>query len=78
MANASDPEAVTGYGQEVARGFMTNMNLEIKEPIHYGAWSEREEFLSYQDLLLALKAARDTRIRDEISCEAMRPLEDAR
>ena len=78
VANASDPEAVTGYGEDVVRGFMTSTNLEIKEPIHYGAWSGREEFLSYQDLLLVFKVAGDTRIRDEISCEGTRPLEDAR
>jgi len=56
VADASDPEAVTGYEEDFVRGVYDRYNLEIKEPIHYGAWCGRETFLSYQDLIFAFKA----------------------
>ena len=55
VADASDPEAVTGYEEDFVRAVYDRYNLEIKEPIHYGAWCGREKFLSYQDLILAFK-----------------------
>lgn len=29
--------------------------MNIVEPIHYGLWCGRDEFLSYQDIILAKK-----------------------
>jgi len=56
VADASDPEAVTGYEEEFVRAVYDRCNLEIKKPIHYGSWCGREKFLSYQDLIFAFKA----------------------
>jgi SAM-dependent methyltransferase len=56
VADATDPEAVTGYEEDFVRGAYDRCNLEIKKPIHYGAWCGRETFLSYQDLIFAFKA----------------------
>ena len=56
VADTSDPEAVIGYEEDFVRAVYDRYNLEIKEPIHYGAWCGREKFLSYQDLIFAFKA----------------------
>jgi SAM-dependent methyltransferase len=75
VADASDPEAVTGYEEDLVRALYDRYNLEIKKPIHYGAWCGREKFLSYQDLIFAFKAPGSTRIRDEAKNGAKRQLE---
>ena len=75
VADASDPEAVTGYEEDFVRAVYDRYDLEIKEPIHYGAWCGREKFLSYQDLIFAFKASGNTRIRDEAKNGAKRQLE---
>ena len=61
VADASDPEAVTGYEEDFIRAVYDRCNLDIKEPIHYGAWCGRDKFLSYQDLIFASKAAGGTK-----------------
>ena len=61
VADASDPEAVTGYEEDFVRALYDRCNLEIKKPIHYGAWCGREKFLSYQDLIFAFKALGGTK-----------------
>ena len=58
VADASDPGAATGYEEDFVLALYDKYNLEIKEPVHYGAWCGRETFLSYQDLILAFKAPR--------------------
>jgi hypothetical protein len=78
VADASDPEAVTGYEEDFVRAVYDRYNLEIKEPIHYGAWCGREKFLSYQDLIFAFKAPGNTRIRDAARNGAKRQLKQAR
>ena len=35
---------------------MPEYGLKIVEPVHYGHWCAREEFLSCQDIILATKA----------------------
>jgi hypothetical protein len=77
VADASDPEAVTGYEEDFVRAVYDRYNLEIKA-IHYGAWCGREKFLSYQDLIFAFKAPGNTRIRDEAKNGAKRQLEQGR
>ena len=58
VADAGDPEAVTGYEENFGRALYGKYNLEIKEPIYYGAWCGREKFLTYQDLILAFEPPR--------------------
>jgi hypothetical protein len=59
VADASDPEAVTGYEEDFVRAVYDRYNFEIKEPIDYGALCGREKFLSYQDLIFAFKSTRE-------------------
>jgi hypothetical protein len=78
VADASDPEAVTGYEEDFVLALYDKYNLEIKEPVCYSAWCGREKFLNYQDLIFAFKAPGNTRIRDEANNGAKRQLEQAR
>ena len=59
VADASDPEAVTGYEEDFVRAVYDRYNFEIKEPIDCGALCGREKFLSYQDLIFAFKSTRE-------------------
>jgi hypothetical protein len=77
VADANDPEAVTGYEEDFVRTLYGKCNLEIKEPIHYGAWCGREKFLSYQDLILAFKAPGIVTTRDEVKSGAKRQAEQS-
>ena len=51
----SDPEAAIAYDEVYVRELFTSHGLGIKNPIHFGSWCNRDEFLSYQDLVLAIK-----------------------
>ncbi len=49
------PEDATAYDEKYTRELYKTNNLEISEPIHYGSWCGREKFLSYQDIITAVK-----------------------
>jgi ubiquinone/menaquinone biosynthesis C-methylase UbiE len=49
------PEASIAHEEKTIRGLYQKFNLGILEPIHYGSWSGREEFLSSQDIIVAEK-----------------------
>jgi SAM-dependent methyltransferase len=49
------PENTVGYGEDFIRQCYARNNLEIIEPIHFGAWSGRKNHLSAQDIILARK-----------------------
>lgn len=53
--NASRPEAAIAYPEGFIRDLYAEHGLSIVEPIHYGSWPGREDFLSYQDIVVALK-----------------------
>ena len=59
IENADIPEAAIGYEEDFIVALYDKNQLEIKQPIHYGSWCGRENFLSYQDLILAFKPATD-------------------
>jgi len=59
VENADIPEAAIGYEEDFVLALYAKHQLEIKQPIHYGSWCGRENFLSYQDLILAFKPAID-------------------
>lgn len=53
--NASNPEAAIAYPEDdVLRLFEAN-NLSIDSPIKRGSWCGREEYVSYQDIIVATK-----------------------
>lgn len=53
--DASTPEAAIAYPESFIRDLYAEHGLCITEPIHYGSWPGRKDFLSYQDIVVALK-----------------------
>lgn len=49
------PEAAVAYDEEYIKGLFKTNHLDIIEPVHYGSWSGRKEFLSFQDIIVASK-----------------------
>ncbi len=49
------PESAVAYHESYARTLYSKYGLKIVEPIHYGSWCGREQFLNYQDIVLAVK-----------------------
>lgn len=49
------PEAAIAYKETFVRELFIKNNLEILEPIRYGSWCKRKEFLSSQDIIFAAK-----------------------
>jgi len=49
------PESGVAYHEEFVRGLFEKCGLTIEEPIHFGSWCGRDDFLSYQDIIIALK-----------------------
>jgi len=47
--------AAVAYNEEFVRKLYEKYQLKIIEPIHYGSWCGREKFLSYQDIIIAVK-----------------------
>ena len=56
ISNQKVPEAAVAYEEAFIRGRFAKYKLEIIEPIHYGSWPGRDAFLSYQDIILAVKS----------------------
>jgi SAM-dependent methyltransferase len=54
-ADAKNPEASLAFEETYVRSLFVGLGLSIREPIHYGAWCGRKEFLSYQDIVIATK-----------------------
>ncbi len=53
--NRNDPEAAIAYDEADVQAMYVRNGLEITQPIHYGYWCKREDFLTYQDLIIATK-----------------------
>lgn len=49
------PEASIAHEEKMIRSLYQKFNLQILEPLHYGSWSGRDEFLSSQDIIVAEK-----------------------
>lgn len=49
------PEAAVAYHEKYIRELYEKNNLQISPPIHYGSWCGRKNFLSYQDIVVAVK-----------------------
>lgn len=50
------PETAVAYDEFLTRRLFEKFGLQIAEPIRYGSWSGRLDFLSYQDIVVARKA----------------------
>jgi SAM-dependent methyltransferase len=51
----SIPECAVGFSETLVRNLHQNSGLTIHEPIRYGSWCGRKEFLTYQDIVVAKK-----------------------
>jgi hypothetical protein len=53
--NLEYPEAAIAYREDYIIGIYEKYGLNIAQPINYGNWCERDNFLSYQDIIVATK-----------------------
>ena len=53
--SASTPEAAVAYPEGLIRSLYSKHGLTIVDPVHYGSWPGRKQFLSYQDLVISTK-----------------------
>ncbi len=53
--SASTPEAAVAYPEDFIRSLYSEHGLMIADPIRYGSWPGREQFLSYQDIVVSTK-----------------------
>jgi ubiquinone/menaquinone biosynthesis C-methylase UbiE len=49
------PEVSVAYPEGTVRALYKRYGLEIEEPIRYGSWCGRREYLDYQDIVVASK-----------------------
>ena len=49
------PEVAIAYDENYVRNLYEKNGLKIDEPVHYGSWSGRTDFLSFQDIVVASK-----------------------
>ena len=54
--NKSRPEDAVAYDEKFIRSLYEKYGLVLSEPVYYGSWCGRENFLSLQDMVLAYKA----------------------
>jgi SAM-dependent methyltransferase len=55
--NKNNPESAIAYREDFIVELFAKYRLSVDKPIHYGSWCKRDGFLSYQDILVATKAA---------------------
>ncbi len=54
--NEEFPEAAgVAYREDTVKQLFEKYGLKIIQPIHYGKWCKRTNFLSYQDIIIAAK-----------------------
>jgi hypothetical protein len=53
------PESAIGFDEAYVKDLFARRGLEIKNPIRYGSWCGRADYLSYQDLIVAVKTGDD-------------------
>lgn len=56
VAKADVPEDQVAYDESTVRGLCQKHCLDIVEPIHFGSWPGRTDYLSFQDILVATKS----------------------
>jgi hypothetical protein len=49
------PEAAIAYPETWVRELFRRQSFGIQEPIHHGSWCGRKRYLSYQDIIVAVK-----------------------
>jgi len=54
-SNPDRPEEAIAYEESVVRSWFHSAGLAIAEPVHRGSWTNLEQGLTYQDLVIALR-----------------------
>jgi SAM-dependent methyltransferase len=49
------PESAVAYAEHYVRSLYQKHDMMIIEPIYYGSWCGRQDFLSYQDIIVATR-----------------------
>ena len=49
------PEAAVAYEEEAIQKLFQKNGLGISQPIHYGSCCNRQQFLTYRDMIIASK-----------------------
>ena len=52
---AQAPETAVAHDEEWLCGALERAGLKIRRPLSYGSWCGRPEFVSYQDIVIAMK-----------------------
>jgi len=55
----NNPEGAVAYEEKTIRMLFEKHGFTINEPIRFGSWCGRQNFLSYQDIIVALKGGTD-------------------
>lgn len=56
VVDEADPEAALAYSEAFVLGQLETLGLKLSQPIQYGSWCGRADFLTYQDVIIARKA----------------------
>lgn len=54
-ADPDTPEKAVAYPEGLIRKLFEENGMRVEQPIRYGSWSGRQQFLSFQDVLIATK-----------------------
>jgi hypothetical protein len=54
IIDPEEPESAVGFDQSEVARVLGEHGLTIRPPINYGSWCGRPEFLSYQDIIVAV------------------------
>jgi SAM-dependent methyltransferase len=52
-----EPEALVAYDEVHVRDLYERFGLKLRDPIHYGSWTGRDNALTFQDVLIADRQA---------------------
>lgn len=55
VKDVDTPEAAIAFPEDYVRSLYAERGLGIVEPVRYGSWPGRRAFLSYQDVVIAVK-----------------------
>ena len=56
IKDKDSPEKTVVYDENMIQNLYKKYKMKIIEPIHYGSWSGRKNYLSYQDIVIAVKS----------------------
>ncbi|PWT99346.1 MAG: hypothetical protein C5B53_05475 [Candidatus Melainabacteria bacterium] len=60
LASEESPEFAIAFDEDRVRQLYDKFSIELIEPVHYGNWCGRTNFLSFQDIVVARKKSEST------------------